>query len=124
MSTSILTSVKKGCGGIIESDHSFDPELIVYINTVLSQLTQIGVGPKAGFQISDETTTWEQFVGDDPRLNMVQSYVILSVRLLFDPRTVGAVMEAIKSQIAEFQWRLNVQAESELEVGENQNGNT
>ena len=114
MSTSILTSVKRANGGIIESDTAFDPELIMHINTVLSKLTQLGVGPESGFQITDASATWEDFIGSDSRLNMVQSYVAMSVRMIFDPPTVGAVAEAYRNTIAELEWRLNVQAESKL----------
>lgn len=115
MTDSILTSVKKGVGGIVEADTSFDPDIIMHINTVLSQLTQLGVGPSSGFSISDSTATWTDFVGTDPRINMVQSYVVLNVRMLFDPPTIGAVVDAFKGRIAELEWRLNVQAESKLE---------
>ena len=41
---SILTSIKKMLGIPEEYDH-FDPDLIMHINSVLSILTQIGVGP-------------------------------------------------------------------------------
>lgn len=115
MNESILTSVKKGVGGITETDEGFDPELIMHINTVLSTLTQLGVGPKSGFSIEDKSTTWNDFVGDDPRLNMIKTFVVLSVRMIFDPPTSGAAAEAFKSKIAELEWRLNVQVESELD---------
>lgn len=114
MNDSILTTVKKGISGLTEADESFDPDIIMFINTVLAQLTQIGVGPHEGFQITDKSSTWSDFVGDDPRLNMVQSYVTLSVRMMFDPPTVGAVAEAFKAKIAELEWRLNVATESEM----------
>ena len=117
MSNSILTSVKKAVGGIIESDTAFDPELVMHINTSLSKLTQLGVGPVSGFQIEDSAATWTDFMGDDPRLNLVKTYVTLDVRMIFDPPTTGAVAEAYKSQIAELTWRINVQAESKLEDG-------
>lgn len=115
MNDSILTSVKKAVGGIIEGDTAFDPELVMHINSSLSKLTQLGVGPVSGFQIEDSTATWTDFMGSDPRLNLVKTYVSLSVRMMFDPPTVGAVAEAYKSQIAELTWRINVQAESKLE---------
>ena len=112
MSTSILTSVKKGVGGIIEQDESFDDEIIMHVNTVLSKLTQLGVGPRTGFRITDKTTTWEDFVGDDPRLDMVQTFVTLSVRMMFDPPTSGTASKAFEEQIRELEWRLNVQVET------------
>lgn len=120
---SILTSVKKGVGGLLEEDESFDSDLILHINTVFSKLTQLGVGPNEGFSISDKSSTWSDFIGSDARMNMVKSFVILSVRMLFDPPTSGSVSKAFEEQIAEYEWRLNVQAESKIdEVGENENG--
>lgn len=112
MSTSILTSVKKGVGGIVESDESFDSDIIMHTNSVLSKLTQLGVGPKQGFRIKDKSSTWEDFVGDDPRLDMVRSFVVLSVRMMFDPPSSGTAAKAFEEQIAEYEWRLNVQAET------------
>ncbi|MBO7452153.1 MAG: hypothetical protein J6U54_17630 [Clostridiales bacterium] len=112
MNDSILTSVKKGVGGIVEMDESFDDDILLYTNTVFSKLAQLGVGPKTGFRIEDKKTTWTDFVGDDPRLEMVKSFVILSVRMLFDPPTSGSVAQAMKDQIAEYEWRLQVQVET------------
>lgn len=114
MNESILTSVKKGVGGITESDESFDPDIILHTNSVLSKLTQMGVGPREGFQISDKTSTWEDFIGTDKRMCMVKSYVVLNVRMLFDPPTVGAVADAINAQILELGWRICEQANSKL----------
>ena len=61
---SILTSIKQMLGIPEEYDH-FDPDLIMHINSVLSILTQIGVGPSEGFQIEDDLATWEDFLDDD-----------------------------------------------------------
>lgn len=45
---SILTSVKKLLG--LPADYeAFDPDIIMYINTVLMILSQMGVGLKEGF---------------------------------------------------------------------------
>lgn len=45
---SILTSVKKLLG--LPADYeAFDPDIIMYINTVLMILSQMGVGPKEVF---------------------------------------------------------------------------
>ena len=112
MSESILTSVKKGVGGIIEADEAFDDDIIMCINTVFSKLTQLGVGPRQGYQITDKTAVWSDFVGSDPRLNMVKTFTVLSVRMSFDPPTNGTVAKAYESQIAELEWRLNVQVET------------
>ena len=114
MNESILTSVKKGVGGIVEADESFDPDIILHTNSVLSKLTQMGVGLREGFQIDDKTSTWEDFIGTDKRLSMVKSYVILNVRLLFDPPASSAVANAMDAQIRELGWRICEQANSNL----------
>lgn len=108
---SILTSVKKLLG-IDEEYTQFDTDIIIHINSVLMVLTQIGVGPSEGFSISDEFSTWEEFIGDKPYLNSVKSYVYLRVKLLFDPPLSSAAMDSITKLANEFEWRLQVAAEN------------
>lgn len=120
---SILTSTKKMLG-IPEEYEQFDMDLIIHINSVLMVLHQLGVGPAKGYSIADKTETWQDFMGDDPRLNSVKSYVALKVRLLFDPPTSSAVMESTNRLISELEWRINVQVDpgNDGEEVENQNG--
>lgn len=109
---SILTSIKKMLGIPEEYDH-FDPDLIMHINSVLSILTQIGVGPSEGFRIEDDLATWEDFINDDTDYEAVKSYVHLRVKLLFDTSTLSsAVIESMNRMISELEWRLNAIAES------------
>ena len=109
---SILTSIKKMLGIPEEYDH-FDPDLIMHINSVLSILTQIGVGPSEGFRIEDDLATWEDFLDNDTDYEAVKSYVHLRVKLLFDTSTLSsAVIESINRMISELEWRLNAIAES------------
>lgn len=103
---SILTSIKTLMGPR-ETYDNFDTDLIMHINTTLSVLTQLGVGPKEGFAITGETETWEEFLGGAPMLNLVKSYVYAKVRLLFDPPTSSAVIESLNRIITEFEWRIN-----------------
>lgn len=120
---SILTSIKKLLG-IAEDYEHFDQDLIIHINSVLSVLTQLGVGPSEGFSIEDENATWNDFIPEDKRLSSIRSYVYMKVKLLFDPPLSSSVMESMNRMISEFEWRLNVAAEpaqsNEEEV--NQNG--
>lgn len=110
---SILTSVKKLLG-IDESYAHFNPDLIMHINSVFFILTQIGVGPANGFSITGKSETWSDFIGKDAnRFSLAKSYMHLKVKLLFDPPLGSAVIESINKQISEFEWRLNVAAESD-----------
>ena len=120
---SILTSIKKLLG-IAEDYEHFDQDLIIHINSVLSVLTQLGVGPSEGFSIEDENATWNDFIPEDKRLSSIRSYVYMKVKLLFDPPLSSSVMESMNRMISEFEWRLNVTAEpiqsNEEEVNQNE----
>lgn len=108
---SILTSIKKMLGIAEEYTH-FDADLIMHINSVFMVLTQLGVGPSTGFHIEDETSTWDEFVSETSNLDAVKSYMHLRVKLLFDPPTNSSVIESMNRMIGEFEWRLNVTAET------------
>ena len=113
MTESILTSIKKLLG-IDESYKHFDPDLIMHINSVFAILTQLGVGPPNGFSITGEGEKWDSFITKEPNnFSLVKSYMHLKVKLLFDPPLGSAVIESINKQISEFEWRLNVAAESD-----------
>lgn len=104
---SILNSVKKILGITPEYEH-FDADIIMHINSVFLILNQMGVGPESPFVIEDASATWDDFSSEINNIEMVKSYVGLKVRQIFDPPQGGAVSEALKNQIAEFEWRLNV----------------
>lgn len=108
---SILTSIKKLLG-IEEGYDCFDTDLIIQINSALSVLTQIGVGPPKGFEIVDGSETWFDFLGEDPRIDSAKSYVYLKVKLLFDPPTNSSLLESTNRLINEFEWRLLVATET------------
>lgn len=108
---SILTSIKKMLG-ITEDYTHFDTDIVIHINSVFSILTQLGVGPPEGFYIQDKTTIWYEYISDPNKIEMVKSYMYLKVRLLFDPPSSSSVIEAFNKQISEFEWRLNVAAET------------
>lgn len=109
---SILTSIKKLLG-IAEEYNHFDQDIIMHINSVFSVLTQLGVGPANGFSITDKDATWNDFIKDDPKLEMVKSYMHQKVKLLFDPPLSSAVLESTNRILSELEWRINVVAESE-----------
>jgi len=112
METSILTSTKKILG-IAEDYTVWDLDIITHINSAFSDLTQLGVGPVAGFMIEDATPVWEDFISDNiQQLNWVKDIVYLKVRLLFDPPTTSYAITAMEDQIQKLEWRINVQRES------------
>ncbi len=107
---SILLSVKKLVNA--DGDNYFDTDLMIHINTVFNILAQMGVGPCGGFSIDDEKSTWDEFTDDDELYNMVKSYMVLRVKLLFDISTASSyLIQTWKEEADELEWRLRAQAE-------------
>lgn len=106
MSDSILTSTKAMLG-IHESVEDFDLEIMNNINTALTNLNDIGIGPAEGYEISDDTPTWDAFIGTDPRMNSVKNYVWLYTKLAFDPPDRSFVIAAHEKQLEEALGRLS-----------------
>lgn len=111
---SILTSIKKMLGIMEEYEH-FDMDLTIHINTVLSILTQLGIGPSTGFSIIDETTTWSDWTSLPKDLELVKTYLFLRTRLLFDPPTSGSVASSYEDVIKELEWRMVTSMDSKKE---------
>lgn len=107
MTQSILLTIKKMLG-IAEEYHAFDLDIIVHINSVFLLLYQFGVGPDTPYQITDETQEWSDFQTEIPG---IPTYVYLRVRLLFDPPTNSFLVDSMKEQIKELEWRFDMQHE-------------
>lgn len=106
MSTSILNDVKHMVG-LLPEDTAFDQDIIIFINSTFSNLTQLGAGPVQGYEITGPGNTWDEFI-DDVRLNSVKSYIFLKTKLVFDPPGTGFVVAAMERQIEELEYRINV----------------
>lgn len=113
MSASILTSVKQTLG-LAEDHTAFDAEIMTFINSVIADLTQLGVGPSEGFEITSSEEIWTDLLGTNLRLNMVKGYIYKRVKLLFDPPEIGFVLTAMKEQINKDEWRINVEIDSQI----------
>lgn len=110
MEQSILKSIKKSLG--LAPDYTpFDPELIMHINSVFTNLQQLAIGPDEPFVIEDDSGTWAEFWGDKKQLNAVQTYVFMRVKLIWDTPPTSFAITALQDQIKELEFRLNVQAE-------------
>lgn len=107
---SILETVKAYLG--IHSDETaFDNQIVTHINSTFLILNQFGVGPKDPYKITGSTETWSDLLGDVPD-NGIQDYVSMRVRMLFDPPTNSYVMDALKTQIDEYEWRILYDADN------------
>ena len=106
MEDSILLTVKKYLG-IADEDNGFDLDIIMSINTVFGILTQLGVGPKEGYTISDRSATWSDYLQNNELLAMVKTYMYLKVRMIFDTPTSSSMNSAHEGLIAELESRIS-----------------
>ena len=112
--TSILDSTKTFCKLPAGYD-VYDDELIMLINVELNTLNQAGVGV-VGFQISDSTSKWNDFLGDEEtKQSLAKQFVWQRVKVKFDPPANQFVQQAILDSTNEMIWRANVQAEGSFD---------
>lgn len=106
MEQSILQTIKQALG--IQPDYDvFDMELVMHINSVLSTMRQLGIGPVTGFAIQDAEAKWPDFYQGD-KIHNVRSLVFMKVKMIFDPPTLPHVINAYESMIEEETWRLTI----------------
>lgn len=119
MEDSILESIKNSLG-INKEITVFDQDIVMHINSVFSTLNQLGVESSVNtYRISCSDETWTSYFGDDDVLvDMLKEYTYLKVRIVFDPPTSSFVLDSIKAQAQELEWRINIQAETKEEEAE------
>lgn len=109
ISNSILSSVKKLIG-ISEEDDSFDLDIMLNINAAASTLFQLGVLSRP-YTVESKNDTYKDLIpeGTDDVVNQIKMYFVYKTRLGFDSSTLtSAVIETIKEEIRETEWRLMV----------------
>ena len=114
---SILTTVKKLIG-LDEEYDAFDQDILIIINAILFELEQIGLKPKEGFALSDNTTVWLDYTDDERILNVLKPYVYLKTKLLFDPPASSSVTDSINKVADRFEWRIHMYAETGGEIND------
>lgn len=107
---SIMVAMKQALG-LAEDYDPFDPELIMHINSAIADLHQLGVGPESGFEITGPNETWDQLLAGDPRMNHAKSYLYLSVKMKFDPPSIGYVLTSMEKLLEKTEWRINIARE-------------
>ena len=93
-----------------EEETHFDTDVIITINSIFSILRQMGVGPEETFSIVDEKAIWNDFTQDNLDFSEVKTYVQLRTKLIFDPPSNSNILNAMKEQVKELEWRLTVTA--------------
>lgn len=107
---SILDSIKKLLG--IPSEYNvFDDQIMMHINSVLLTLNQLGLDSAKAFSITSSDDTWMSLFGSRTDLESIKTYIYLKVRMFWDPPATSFHIQAVQEQIAELEWRLNIQLE-------------
>lgn len=107
MTNSIFQSVKKVVG-LLEDDTSFDQDILLHINSVVSTLRQLGLSIPSDFYVRDDVQTWRDLLGEFRDLDLVKSYMTMKVRLMFDPPSSSFGLKSMEEMTKEFEWRINV----------------
>ena len=107
MKDSIFESVKKVLG-LLGDDDSFDQDILLHINSVVSTLRQLGLSIPADFYVRDDVQTWQDLLGEFRVLDLVKSYMTMKVRLMFDPPASSFGLASMTETVKEFEWRINV----------------
>ena len=115
MADSIFNSVKKVVG-LLGDDGSFDEDILLHINSVVSTLRQLGLSIPADFYVRDDVQTWQNLLGEFRDLDLVKSYMTMKVRLMFDPPSSSFGLASMKEMVTELEWRINVLADQPYSV--------
>lgn len=106
--SSILLSIKKAIGAAPEYT-PFDAEIIMHINAQLANLYQIGLDAAKSLIVNGPDQLWSDLIpAEDSHLQFVKTYVYAKVKMIFDPPTSTAQMQALKDAAAESEFRISV----------------
>ena len=105
MLDSVLSSTKQMLGINVEDD-SFDVNVIMAINTALTILFDLGLTEVEDQIIIDDITTWDELLGGRTDIEYVKTYVYQKVKMIFDPPTSTAAIDAMQRSISELEWRI------------------
>ena len=105
MSNSVLLSIKQMLG-ISPEDTSFDVNVIMSINTALTTLMDLGLTEVEDQIVTGDNMTWDDLLGGRTDIEYVKTYVYQKVKMIFDPPTSTAAIDAMQRSISELEWRI------------------
>lgn len=105
MSDSVLLSTKQMLG-ISPEDTSFDVNVIMSINTALTILMDLGLTEVEDQIVTSDKMTWDELLGGRTDIEYVKTYVYQKVKMIFDPPTSTAAIDAMQRSISELEWRI------------------
>lgn len=116
MEESILNSIKSRLGIKDPNYDVFDEDILSDINSSFTTLYQIGVNSAKNARVDSSVETWEDTFFDDLDLiDLIKDYVFKKVRISFDPPANSSVLTSLEKQVAELEWRIQMQAEGAIQ---------
>lgn len=107
INSSILLSIKKSIVGPPEYT-PFDADLIMHINSQIANLYQLGLDSAKSVVVDGADQLWTDLIpAGDSRLQFVKTYIYARVKMIFDPPTSTAQMQALKDAAAEAEFRIS-----------------
>ena len=112
MPNTIMYTMRHLLVGDVDDD-SFDMDIITHVSYVVSELAQLGLETGDDF-IFDASTTWSDLTSSLPAkyANLVQSYVYLKVKLMFDPPANSFLVNSMQKLLDEATFRISVATET------------
>lgn len=111
MNEKVLDTVRKMIGFDKSYTH-FDLDLLININSFFSILHDLGVGPDEGFLVTADTR-WTEYNINPGYLAMVQQYIYLKTKLVFDRPETSYAIDSMTNLSEEIAWRLKVERDRE-----------
>ena len=105
MLDSVLLSTKQMLG-ISPEDTSFDVNVIMSINTALTILMDLGLTEVEDQIVTDDYMTWDDLLGGRTDIEYVKTYIYQKVKMIFDPPTSAAAIDAMQRSTSELEWRI------------------
>ena len=91
----------------VSGEEEFQMELLMYINTAIAVLVEMGVTQFNNVYVDDETVM-PDFGTDATLESLVKVYLGLKVKTLFDPPNNATVAAALSRNLAEAEFRLQI----------------
>lgn len=106
----ILQDVKSVLDFASEEDTGFDSRLIMELDGVIGELSQL-VRLNKSFVMGDDSK-WDQLLDkpDPQMLRLIKQYVYLNIRIKFDPPT-GSVLSSLEKSLQSTAHRIIIQKE-------------
>lgn len=117
LENSILKDVREGIGLGIDAS-TFDTELLMHINALISEINQNGAG--RFITVDSEETTWGDLmdttqVEGNKHFQLIPLFIMMSTKLFFDPPPPSTA-ENYSKNVDKLLWRLKIAYETRVDT--------